>query len=193
MIFHGTWLAVAIFVLNLALPSALLHAADDPALAAGQAETPTAEIAATSLRIIDESGKAHVITAQDFAKLPHRSVSAKIGQADSTCEGVALVDLLESAGVAFGKDLRGPRAANVIVLEAQDGYRTALSQFEIDPATNDKVALVVDRRDGKPLADQEGPYRLIMPDEKRPVRWIRMLRTIRVLNLKDTPLGESHK
>ena len=168
MIFHGTWLAVALFVLNLALPSALLHAADDPALAAGQAETPTANIASTSLCVIDESGKAHVITAQDFAKLPRRSVSAKIGQADSTCEGVALVDLLESAGVTFGKDLRGPRAANVIALEAQDGYRTALSQLEIDPATNDKVALVVDRRDGKPLSDQEGPYRLIYAGRKTP-------------------------
>jgi Oxidoreductase molybdopterin binding domain len=189
MIFHRIWLAVALFVLNLVLPSALLCAAEDPP----QAATHAAENASTSLRVIDESSKTHVITTQDFAKLPHRSVSAKIGQVDSTCEGVSLVDLLESAGVTFGKELRGPRAANVIVLEAQDGYRTALSQFEIDPETNDKVALVVDSRDGKPLADQEGPYRLIIPAEKRPVRWVRMLRTIRVLSLTDTPLGESHQ
>ena len=94
-------------------------------------------------------------------------------------------------GVVFGKELRGPRAAEVIILEAHDGYRVALALLEIDPATTEKFALVADRRDGQPLDEKEGPFRLVIPDEKRPVRWIRMIRTIRVLNLKDAPLVES--
>jgi hypothetical protein len=96
--------------------------------------------------------------------------------------------LLQSVGVVFGHDLRGARAANVVLLEAPDGYRIALAQLEIDPDTTDTAALVIDRRDGKPLDEKEGPYRLILPGEKRPVRWIRMIRTIRVMNLKEVPL-----
>ena len=153
-------------------------------LIAANAESP-------SLTVIDEAGKSHAISAHDFATLPHQTVTAKIGQADSKCEGVSLVDLLQSVGVVFGHDLRGPRAANVILLEAKDGYRTALAQLEIDPDTTDKSALVIDRRDDKVLDDREGPYRLILPGEKRPVRWIRMLRTIRVMNMKEVPLDSA--
>jgi hypothetical protein len=79
----------------------------------------------------------------------------------------------------------------VIVLEAHDGYRVAVALLEVDPATTERLALVADRRDGQPLDEKEGPFRLVIPDDKRPVRWIRMIRTIRVLNLKDAPLVES--
>ena len=79
----------------------------------------------------------------------------------------------------------------MIVLEASDGYRVAVALLEIDPATTGKLALVADRRDGKPLDEKEESFRLVIPDEKRAVRWIRMIRTVRVLNLKDAPLVES--
>jgi hypothetical protein len=147
-----------------------------------------ADAESPSLTVIDEAGKSHAISAHDFAALPHQTVTVKIGPADSKCEGVGLVDLLQSVGVVFGHDLRGARAANVVLLEAQDGYRIALAQLEIDRDTTDKAALVIDRRDDQPLDEKEGPYRLILPGEKRPVRWIRMIRTIRVMSLKDLPL-----
>ena len=99
-----------------------------------------------------------------------------------------MVDLLQPLGVVFGKDLKGPKVATVIVLEVQDGYRIPLALLEIDPDTTEKLVLVADRRDGKPLDEKEGPFRLVIPDEKRPVRWIRMIRTIRVINLKELNL-----
>ncbi len=39
----------------------------------------------------------------------------------------------------------------------------------------DKLVLLVDRRDGKPLSGQEGPLRIIVPDEKRHARWVRQI------------------
>jgi hypothetical protein len=37
-----------------------------------------------------------------------------------------------------------------------------------------------DRKDGKPIASGEGPYRLIVPDDKRPARWVKQVRRITV-------------
>jgi hypothetical protein len=90
--------------------------------------------------------------------------------------------------VGFGEKLKGRRAATVAIRDASDGYRIVISLLEIDPATSDKVAIVADRRDGELLSEKEGPYRLIMPGEKREIRSIRNLQSIRVVNLKDFPL-----
>jgi hypothetical protein len=100
---------------------------------------------------------------------------------------VSLVDVLQAAGVEFGEKLRGARASDVAVLEAADGYRTVFALVEIDPATTDKVVLVADQKDGQPLGEKEGPLRLVVPDEKRPVRWARMIKTIRIVQLNELP------
>jgi hypothetical protein len=51
--------------------------------------------------------------------------------------------------------------------------------------------LLADRRDGNPLGEKEGPFRLVIPSDKRQVRWIRMIRTMRVMSLKTTPIVEA--
>ena len=44
----------------------------------------------------------------------------------------------------------------------------------------DKVVLLADRKDGKPLLGGEGPYRLVVPDDKRPLRWVKQVARISV-------------
>jgi hypothetical protein len=144
-----------------------------------------------TLRIIDEAEITHSVSANEISKLPRQIVKVKDHGHDAEFEGVIFVDLLKSVGVEFGERLKGPRAANVIVLEAKDGYRVSITLAEIDPETTDRLVLLADRRDGQPLSDKEGPFRLVIPDDKRPLRWIRMIRTIRVLNLKNVPLVDS--
>jgi hypothetical protein len=147
------------------------------------------------LIIVDELNKSHTLNSSDLARLArtHAKVSVHGEQADF--EGVQLSELLKAASVKFGDALKGKRAATVVVIEAADDYRTALSLLEIDPDTSDKQVIVADRRNGKPLDDKEGPYRLVIPADKRPIRWIRMIRTMRVLNLKDTAMSpqKDHK
>ncbi len=41
--------------------------------------------------------------------------------------------------------------------------------------------LVADSEDGKPLAPTAGPLRLIVPSDKSPARWVRMVKAIRVV------------
>ena len=38
-----------------------------------------------------------------------------------------------------------------------------------------QVVLLADRLDGKPLAKGAGPYRLVVPGDKRPVRWVKQV------------------
>jgi hypothetical protein len=47
----------------------------------------------------------------------------------------------------------------------------ALSEF--DPGFADRVILLADRRDTHPLSAPEGPFRIVVPGEKRHARWVR--------------------
>ena len=60
----------------------------------------------------------------------------------------------------------------------RDGYRAVYALAELDPVFTDDRALVVDTRDGKPLSGEEGPLRMLLPEEKRPARWVRQVKRI---------------
>ncbi len=62
-----------------------------------------------------------------------------------------------------------------LVVEASDGYRAVFALPELDPAYTDKIVMLVDKRDGKLLDAKEGPLRIVVPDEKRHARWVRMV------------------
>jgi hypothetical protein len=136
-----------------------------------------------ALTVVDEAGKAHSISAPDFAKLPRQKVTMK--DRDNTqheYEGTLLHNLLESAGIELGDKLRGPRLLLYLVIEAKDGYRVVYALSELDPTNAEGVFLLADRRDGKPLPENEAPYRLVIPGEKRHARWIRQVQRLTIAN-----------
>jgi hypothetical protein len=149
------------------------------------APAPAAEDSA-HLSVVDEQGKSHELTTDDLAKLPHKTVTLP-DEPGTTIEfqGVPLSDVLEHCGVKLGKEVRGPRVASYVLVEATDGYRVVLAIAEVDPATTDKVVLLADKRNGAALGEREGPFRLVIPDDKRPVRWIRMIKRINVRKAAD--------
>jgi hypothetical protein len=156
-----------------------------------QASAQYKEPAEASITVTDEAGKVHHVTAANISRLARRKVVGTDYEASTAeFEGVSLIDFLQPLGVVFGKELKGPRASTVLLVEAQDGYRVSFSLLEFDPATTEKLILLADRRDGKPLGEKDGPFRLVIPDDKRQVRWIRMIRSMRVMNLKDVRMIE---
>ena len=66
--------------------------------------------------------------------------------------------------------------------EGADGYRVSFSLAELDPGFQDSQVLVADTMNGEPLGDKVGPLRLVVPQDKRPARWVRMLRSIKVMD-----------
>ncbi|HET6976061.1 MAG TPA: molybdopterin-dependent oxidoreductase [Pyrinomonadaceae bacterium] len=121
------------------------------------------------------------LTADDLAKLPRRSVQAKDHDGkDTAFEGIELSEVLKLAGVKFGEHLRSKELALFLVIDAADGYRAVFALPELDHAFTDRIILLADRRDGKPLAEKEGPLRIVIPDEKRQARWVRQATSLTI-------------
>jgi hypothetical protein len=128
------------------------------------------------IRIAGEVPRALELTADALSRLPHQTVRVKGPDGkEAAYEGVPIVEVLQSAGVKFGHDLRGPALATYLLVEAADGYRVVFALPELDPASTDRVILLADRRVGKPLDGKEGPLRIVVPDEKRHARWVRQV------------------
>ncbi len=135
---------------------------------------------AVLVRVSGEVAHEHELTSEDFSRLPRQTVRVKDPDGkEASYEGVPIIEALRAAGVKFGQDLKGPALATYLVVEATDGYRVVFALPELDPAFNDRVILLADRREGKPLDAKDGPLRVIVPGEKRHSRWVKQ-----VINLK---------
>jgi hypothetical protein len=88
--------------------------------------------------------------------------------------GWRLQDALAVAGIRTDS-LRGPALRDVIVAEAADGYVTVFALPELSPDFGDLGVFLVHERDGAPLGTGEGPWRLVVPSDKRGARAIRQL------------------
>lgn len=91
--------------------------------------------------------------------------------------------LLQKAGVPHGEEIRGPWVAAYVIVEAADGYRVVFSIAELDSAFLDSEVLVADALDGAPMGAGQGPLKLVAPHDKRPARWVRMLKSITVVRV----------
>jgi hypothetical protein len=98
--------------------------------------------------------------------------------------GVPVAEILEKAGAPLGTSMKGPNMAVGLVARAPDGYQVLFSLAEFDPAFSDRVIILADHRDGKPLDNREGPLRIIVPGDKRHARWIRGVDTLEVLKVR---------
>jgi DMSO/TMAO reductase YedYZ molybdopterin-dependent catalytic subunit len=146
------------------------------ALTSAQTGEPTVQASQARLRVGGEVERQLNLSDEELAKLPRRKLRAKDhGGTESEYEGVPLIEILKLAGIASGEKLRGDKMTLYLLVEASDAYRAVVALPELDPAFTDKLVLLVDRRDGKPLSGQEGPLRIIVPDEKRHARWVRQV------------------
>ncbi len=139
---------------------------------------------AQQLTIQNDDGKQTVLSRADLEALPHVKVQANAHDVSATFEGVAVKAVLEKAGVAFGEALRGKRLASCLLVEAADGYRVVIALPEMDPGFTDKQVVLTFLKDGKPMDAKEGPYRIVIPDEKRPARWIRQVTTLKIVDVQ---------
>jgi hypothetical protein len=100
-------------------------------------------------------------------------------------EGVLLEELLHRAGTPHGEQIRGPVMTTYVVAEATDGYRVLFALAELDADFMNSEVLVADTLDGAPIDAKRGPFRLVAPYDKRPARWVRMLKSITVSSPKE--------
>jgi hypothetical protein len=135
------------------------------------------------LTVQADAGKQVVLSRSDIESLAHIQVTAGTPADPAVFEGVTLRSVLEKAGVGFGESFKGKRLASCLIVQAADGYRVVIALPELDPAFTDKKVLLVFLRNGKPLDEKEGPYRVVIPDEKRMARWVRQVTTLTIVEV----------
>ena len=140
--------------------------------------------AAAELRIGGAVSNPLILTVADLKKMPRKTLTVMNphDKKKETYEGVLLEELLRRASVPQGEKLRGSSMATYVLAEAEDGYRVVFSLAELDSGILESEVIVADTLDGAPLGDKQGPFRLVAPHEKRPARWVRMLKSITVVS-----------
>jgi DMSO/TMAO reductase YedYZ molybdopterin-dependent catalytic subunit len=125
------------------------------------------------------------VTVEDLKKMPRKTLRVENAHAKRTevYEGVPLEALLQKAGVPQGEQLRGPAMTTYVLAEAADNYRVVFSLAELDSGFLDSEVLLADTMDGAPLAPDQGPFKLVAPHEKRPARWVKMIKSITVVRV----------
>jgi hypothetical protein len=119
------------------------------------------------------------LTPEDFRALPYVTITVHNGHSDAneTYAGVPLYTLLAKMNAPSGKDLRGEAMTSYLVATGSDGYAVVLSLAEVDSGFRDTQVIVADSRDGQSLG-KDGPFQLIVPEDKRPARWVHNLISI---------------
>jgi hypothetical protein len=119
------------------------------------------------------------ISPADLSALPHTTVTLHNAHthANETYSGVPLADLLAKLDAPLGKELHGKALASYIMATGIDGYSAVLALAEADPTFHSGQVLVADHLAGKPLG-KDGPFKLIVTEDKRPARWVRNLDSI---------------
>lgn len=135
---------------------------------------------AQTLTVVVPPDRSLKLSATDLAKMPRTMITVTEHNKERKFEGVLLRDLLKSAGAPLGDKLKGENTPAYVYLTAKDGYHASLALIEVEPLFQQNEILVADAVGGEPLSAEQGPFRLIVPEDKKPARWIRMLEKIEV-------------
>jgi hypothetical protein len=142
--------------------------------------SPVAAVA-QSVTLTGPEGRTRSVSLSELAAMPHATAMLPNEHGPpKRCEGVPLTVLLESVGAPTGKALHGTALADLVMVGAGDGYRVVLGLAETDPGVRPEKILLADRCEGAPLPSNEGPFRLVIEGDLRPVRAARMVTSIRV-------------
>ena len=161
-----------------------------PAPAVAQARDTGARAAGGTLvidkgiRISGDVFTPYTLSPSEYATLPRTSVVVDDHGTRARFEGVRLADLLARSGVQLGDSLRGRHLAISLVIEAHDGNQVVLAIAEADPTFTGRTVILADRREGAPLDEKDGPYRLIVEGDRRMSRSVRQVIGIRVVRVR---------
>jgi len=138
---------------------------------------------AQEIAVQNDSGASVKVTAAEIAALPHQKVSVDLHGKAASFEAVPLKLVLEKAGITLGDSLRGKRLSSCLLVEAADGYRAVFALPELDPGFTDRVVLLADRADGQPIGSHDGPFRIVVPGEKKMARWVRQVTALKIVQV----------
>ncbi len=146
--------------------------------------TTNAQTAAT-VKVTGEVTTPLTLTGADLHQYTQTTVTRKDRDGnDHTYIGVTLSDILQKAGATMGQQLKGENLTKYLLVEASDGYQVVFALAELDKSFTDRLIILADTIDGKPLAAGDGPFRIIVQDDKKPARCMKQVTAMRVVFAK---------
>ncbi|MFD2863468.1 molybdopterin-dependent oxidoreductase [Mucilaginibacter antarcticus] len=146
--------------------------------------TPFLAVAQT-VKVGGEVATPLTIDAAEFAKYPQIKVSRKDKEGkDHTYTGVALMDILTKAGATMGDELKGKNLTKCLLVDAADNYQAVFALAELDKAFTECAVILTNTVDGKPLPKGDGPFRIIVQNEKKLGRCVRQVVQLKIVSAK---------
>ena len=140
---------------------------------------------AVAIHVTGEVPRHLDLSAADLAAFQRQTIRVTDDQGSSVeYGGVPVAEILEKAGAPLGKELKGANLGLGVIARASDGYRVLFSLTEFDAAFSDRIILLADRRDGKPLDGREGPLRLVVSGDQRHARWVRGVTILEIFKVR---------
>ena len=145
------------------------------------AALPTRGCAQAALTIAGDVTKPLTLQETEVRNMPHTEVMAKDHDGkDHRYAGVSLYELLKQAGTTLGGELRGKSLRKFVLVKGADEYEVLFALPELDPEFTAQTIILADAVDGAPFVPGVGPYRLVLPVEKRTTRWVQNVKVIEV-------------
>jgi hypothetical protein len=140
-----------------------------------------AQTTPTTIRVLVDGKPPLTLDRPALAAMPRTSIdtAAIHHEAAAHWEGVPLEEILQRAGALSGEQLRGRGMTTIVRVTASDHYQVVFSLGELDPMLGNEQVILADTQDGHALT-KDGPFRLVVPGDKRPARWIHNVTTIEV-------------
>ena len=142
-------------------------------------------IPSTQLKINGIDGKSITLTPEEFATLPHKTVSVfnAHSKVNEKYSGVPLTELLSKVGVPLGEQVRGTLFLTGIIAAGTDNYQVLYALAEVDPSIHNGDVIVADSVDDHKLG-KDGAFKMVSTEERRPARWVRNLTSITVMEVR---------
>lgn len=181
--------ATATFLLSILATTAVVSGSGGSTLvrSLGQATPVASPVASEAVEfsgLLDRPGS---LTVADLRAFPSETVEVTYetrgGPERHSFTGTRLFGVLDSLGFSTGADERNPLLTRYIVVTANDGYRVVLSGGELDPGFGNAPMLLAWEQDGAPLIGDDGPIRLVTPDDARGGRYVHGVVRIEVVGL----------
>jgi hypothetical protein len=145
------------------------------------AEHPHAPTQPSTSLVLTVDGKATALSVAQLAEMPQTTITVhnEHTKADETYSGVLLGVLLAKYGLPVDKTTHQKMLRSYLVAEGTDKYWVLYSATEVESSEHNGTVMVATSMDGKPLGE-DGQFKLVASEDKRPQRWVRNLSALTV-------------
>jgi hypothetical protein len=163
----------------LILPPAFANAQTGTSSMDHMAEHAKAVTPASTNLTITVDGKAATLSVADLQAMPQKTITVhnEHTKMDETYSGVLLSDLLAKYGFAVSQTTHRKMLRSYVVAEGMDKYWVLYSVTEVEGSEHAGDVIVATTMGGKPLGD-DGQFKLVSNEDKKPQRWVRNLTAI---------------